>query len=35
MVDFSIDSEFQAKLDWMKDFVESKVRPLEYIEGGR
>lgn len=31
MVDFSIDSEFQAKLDWMKDFVENKVRPLEYI----
>jgi len=31
MVDFSIDSDFQAKLDWMKDFVENKVRPLEYI----
>lgn len=31
MVDFSIDSEFQVKLDWMNDFVENKVRPLEYI----
>jgi len=31
MIDFSIDSDFQVKLDWMKDFVENKVRPLEYI----
>lgn len=31
MVDFSIDPEFQVKLDWMRDFVENKVNPLEHI----
>jgi acyl-CoA dehydrogenase len=31
MVDFSIDPEFQAKLDWMSEFVRTRVRPLEYI----
>lgn len=31
MVDFSIDPAFQKKLDWMKDFVTNKVRPLEFI----
>ncbi|WP_395647664.1 acyl-CoA dehydrogenase family protein [Terricaulis sp.] len=31
MVDFSIDPAFQAKLDWMKDFVRDKVYPLEYL----
>jgi acyl-CoA dehydrogenase len=31
MVDFSIEPEFQAKLDWIKEFVETKVRPLEYV----
>jgi acyl-CoA dehydrogenase len=31
MVDFSIEPEFQKKLDWMKDFVDNKVRPLDYI----
>ncbi|MBL8546431.1 MAG: acyl-CoA dehydrogenase family protein [Hyphomonadaceae bacterium] len=31
MVDFSIDPAFQAKLDWMKDFVREKVYPLEYL----
>jgi acyl-CoA dehydrogenase len=31
MVDFSIEPEFQAKLDWMRDFVENKVKPLQYI----
>lgn len=30
-MDFTVDAEFQAKLDWMKDFVENKVRPLEFI----
>jgi acyl-CoA dehydrogenase len=31
MVDFSIEPEFQAKLDWMREFVENKVKPLQYI----
>lgn len=31
MVDFSIDAEFQKKLDWMSDFVAHRIRPLEYI----
>lgn len=31
MVDFSIEPEFQLKLDWMRDFVENKVKPLEFI----
>lgn len=30
-MDFTVDAEFQKKLDWMKDFVENKVRPLEFI----
>jgi len=31
MVDFSIEPEFQAKLDWMRDFIANKVTPLEWI----
>jgi acyl-CoA dehydrogenase len=31
MVDFSIEPDFQKKLDWMKDFVDHKVRPLDYV----
>lgn len=31
MVDFSIDAEFQKKLDWMSDFVANRIRPLEYL----
>jgi len=31
MLDFSIEPEFQAKLDWIKEFVATKVRPLEYL----
>ena len=31
MVDFSIDAEFQEKLDWMSEFVRTRVHPLEYI----
>jgi acyl-CoA dehydrogenase len=31
MVDFSIDADFQTKLDWMSEFVRTRVRPLEYI----
>jgi acyl-CoA dehydrogenase len=30
-MDFTVEPEFQKKLDWMKDFVENKVRPLEFI----
>lgn len=30
-MDFTIEPEFQAKLDWAKGFVENKVRPLEFI----
>lgn len=31
MVDFAIEPEFQAKLDWMDTFVRDKVQPLEYL----
>jgi acyl-CoA dehydrogenase len=31
MVDFSMDSEFQRDLDWVKQFVDEKVMPLEYL----
>ncbi len=31
MVDFSIDNEFQAKLDWISNFVDDQIRPLDYI----
>jgi acyl-CoA dehydrogenase len=27
----NIDAVFQQKLEWMKDFVDNKVRPLEFI----
>ncbi|CAN5218918.1 acyl-CoA dehydrogenase family protein [soil metagenome] len=30
-MDFSVEPEFQKKLDWMKDFVANKVIPLEFI----
>jgi len=29
--DFSTDPEFQKKLDWVRDFVEREIRPLEFI----
>ena len=31
MVDFSVDADFQEKLDWMGEFVRTRIRPLEYI----
>jgi acyl-CoA dehydrogenase len=31
MLDFSIEPEFQAKLDWMADFVRSEVEPLDLL----
>ena len=30
--DFSTDAEFQAKLDWMRDFLDNGILPLETIE---
>jgi len=30
--DFSTDAEFQAKLDWMRDFLDNEILPLETIE---
>lgn len=29
--DFSTEPEFQKKLDWVREFVETEVRPLEFI----
>jgi len=31
VVDFSIEPEFQEKLDWMEGFVATKIYPLEYL----
>lgn len=31
MTDFSISPEFQAKLDWIREFVREKVEPMDYI----
>jgi acyl-CoA dehydrogenase len=31
VVDFSIEPEFQAKLDWMEAFVRDRIYPLEYL----
>jgi len=31
MVDFSIEPEFQEKLEWMQSFVRDRVYPLEYL----
>ncbi len=33
MWDFSTEPEFEAKLEWMRDFVEAEVYPLEAVEG--
>ena len=32
MWDFSTEPEFQAHLDWMRDFVREEVRPLELLQ---
>ena len=29
--DFSTDPEFQAHLDWMRDFVREEIWPLEVL----
>ena len=34
MWDFSTEPEFQAHLDWMRDFVRDEVRPLELLRLG-
>lgn len=31
MTDFSLSPEFQAKLDWIRDFVREKVEPMDYL----
>jgi acyl-CoA dehydrogenase len=31
MWDFETDPEYQAKLDWVKEFVAEKVEPLDYL----
>jgi acyl-CoA dehydrogenase len=32
MWDFSTEPEFQAQLDWMRDFVRDEIRPLELLD---
>jgi acyl-CoA dehydrogenase len=32
MIDFSVDPDFQERLDWARDFVKSEVLPLETLE---
>ena len=29
--DFETDAEYQAKLDWVAQFVREKVEPLDYL----
>jgi acyl-CoA dehydrogenase len=29
--DFSTDAEYQEKLDWAREFVRTKVMPLDYV----
>jgi acyl-CoA dehydrogenase len=31
MLDFSVEPEFQAKLDWMREFVRTEVEPLDLL----
>jgi acyl-CoA dehydrogenase len=31
MVDFAVEPAFQARLDWMRDFIRERVYPLEYL----
>lgn len=31
MVDFSVEPEFQEKLEWMKSFIRDRIYPLEYL----
>lgn len=31
MIDFSVDSEFQEKLNWMKGFVQNECEPLDLL----
>jgi acyl-CoA dehydrogenase len=31
MIDFSLDAEFQAKVDWASGFVREKVEPLDHL----
>ncbi|MGE0742509.1 MAG: acyl-CoA dehydrogenase family protein [Hyphomonadaceae bacterium] len=31
MIDFSLDAEFQKKVDWAREFVRTKVEPLDHL----
>jgi len=31
MIDFSIEPDFQSKLDWMLDFVKRECEPLDLL----
>src|SRR6195952_1365313 len=31
MIDFSVEPEFQQKLDWIKDFVKRECQPLDVL----
>ena len=31
MIDFTLDAEFQAKVDWARKFVREKVEPLDHL----
>ena len=28
-IDFAVEPEFQAQLDWMREFVDNEIEPLE------
>ena len=32
--DFSTEIEFQHQLDWIRDFVDNEIIPIELIQGG-
>ena len=32
--DFSTETEFQHQLDWIRDFVDNEIIPIELIQGG-
>ena len=33
-IDFSVEPEFQAQLDWIREFVETEAVPLDLAFGG-
>jgi acyl-CoA dehydrogenase len=32
MWDFETDPEYQAKLDWVEEFMREKVEPLDFLD---